>query len=172
MPRSDQARSALPLYFAYGSNMSTPRLRQRVSVAATRGVASLRGHSLRFHKLGKDGSGRADAVVTGNLADVVFGVLFELSNPELERLDRVEGRGYVRATRELSLPNDTSAAAFAYFAVQDSIVEGLLPTASYLEYIVAGALEHGLPVDYIEALERIPTWTRSLPSGDSRPRHG
>ena len=44
-------------YFAYGSNMSIARLSERAPSAEVIGVARLRSHVLRFHKVGTDGSG-------------------------------------------------------------------------------------------------------------------
>jgi hypothetical protein len=48
-------------YFAYGSNMETARLRERMPSAKPLGVAKLSGHELRFHKRSKDGSGKCNA---------------------------------------------------------------------------------------------------------------
>ena len=46
------------LYFAYGSNMCTGRLRQRVPSAAPVRIAKLLNRSLRFHKRSDDRSGK------------------------------------------------------------------------------------------------------------------
>ena len=48
------------LYFAYGSNMSSVRLRARVNSAQPLGVARLPGHRLRWHMHSLDGSGKCD----------------------------------------------------------------------------------------------------------------
>ena len=80
-------------YFAYGSNMLLPRLRQRLPCAQLLGTAHLPGHALRFHKAGKDNSGKCDAFFTGLVSDRVIGVLFEISVNGKEVLDRVEGLG-------------------------------------------------------------------------------
>ena len=53
--------SATLLYFAYGSNLHPERLRERVPSAESLGVARLEAHVLRFHKRGRDGSGKCDA---------------------------------------------------------------------------------------------------------------
>ena len=50
------------LYFAYGSNMLTERLKARVSSATPIGKANLSDHGLRFHKKSKDGSGKCDII--------------------------------------------------------------------------------------------------------------
>jgi hypothetical protein len=54
------------LYFAYGSNMSVSRLVARTPSAQPLGRCALRGHQLRFHKVGGDGSAKCDAFHTGN----------------------------------------------------------------------------------------------------------
>lgn len=59
------------LYFAYGSNMSSARLRARVPSCRPIGIAFLPGHELRFHKRSKDGSGKCDAFQVEGGAGVV-----------------------------------------------------------------------------------------------------
>ena len=80
------------LYFAYGSNMATERLRARVPSARLMGSAVLAGHALRFHKPGSnDGSAKCDAACTGDAADTVFGALYSIDTTELVLLDKFEG---------------------------------------------------------------------------------
>src|SRR5207248_632051 len=73
-------------YFAYGSNMLTKRLRERVPSARFSAVTPLSKHVLRFHKLseGKAGSqsGKCNAYFTGNEQDVVYGVVFDIDRNE------------------------------------------------------------------------------------------
>jgi hypothetical protein len=49
------------VYFAYGSNMSTARLRQRMPSCKPLGTAVLSEHKLRFHKRSTDQSGKCNA---------------------------------------------------------------------------------------------------------------
>ena len=49
-------------YFAYGSNMSSRRLRERMPGARAESRAILPCHRLAWHKIGKDGSGKCDIV--------------------------------------------------------------------------------------------------------------
>jgi hypothetical protein len=49
------------VYFAYGSNMSTARLRERMPSCKPLGTATLPGHALRFHKRSTDKSGKCNA---------------------------------------------------------------------------------------------------------------
>lgn len=80
------------LYFAYGSNMSTLRLRYRVKSAKPIGVAELEGFILRWHKKSKDGSGKCNAFPADGRA--LIGVVFEFDFKEKRALDVAEGLGF------------------------------------------------------------------------------
>src|SRR5262245_57430066 len=134
--------------------MSTTRLRARAPSARSCGVASLPFHVLSFHKRGKDGSGKADAHFTARSTDVVYGVLFDLTSKDVQRLDAHEGRGYERISRDVLREDGTAESAFVYLARANSIGVSLRPTSAYLAYIIAGAREHKLPEEYVSALER------------------
>src|SRR5215472_14345628 len=84
------------LYFAYGSNMDTTRLRYRAPSCRFHFVARLQNFQLRFHKRSNDGSGKCNAFYTGTPSDTVFGAVYEISLEEKPTLDRAEGlgRGY------------------------------------------------------------------------------
>ena len=81
------------IYFAYGSNLCLPRLRARVPGVRALGPALLRGHELRWHKRGTDGSGKCSIVKVGGDA-IVHGALFAIPETEEAALDRAEGSGY------------------------------------------------------------------------------
>src|SRR4249920_812082 len=81
-------------YFAYGSNMLTARLRERVPSATAIGIGRLEGHVLCWDKRSwRDGSGKCDAEYTGQRSDVVWGVVFEFELEEKPALDQAEGLG-------------------------------------------------------------------------------
>ena len=81
------------LYFAYGSNMCTGRLAERVGTPNQIGLAKPVEYDLRFHKRSSDSSGKADAYQTGRQEDIVWGVLFEFDESKKPRLDEAEGVG-------------------------------------------------------------------------------
>jgi len=83
------------LYFAYGSNMLTRRLRapDRCPSAVAVGSGFLNGRRLTFDKVGSDGSGKCDIEATSNSSDRACGVLFEIDCSEKPALDRAEGLG-------------------------------------------------------------------------------
>ncbi|MCF8057186.1 MAG: gamma-glutamylcyclotransferase [Desulfocapsa sp.] len=80
-------------YFAYGSNMSLNRIRQRVPSALMLGMFSLEYHELRFHKHGRDNSGKCDAYYTNDSSNTVLGVLYQIDKSGKVILDRAEGVG-------------------------------------------------------------------------------
>lgn len=139
-------------YFAYGSNMHSKRLGRRLGSARRLGVYALRQHTLRFHKVGKDGSAKCDAFHTGEAADVVWGVLYEINLGDEATLDSVEGLGVGYRKEAVCLANaeGASAVAFTYRAIR--INAALLPFAWYKRHVLEGAREAGLPVDYIASI--------------------
>ena len=145
--------------FAYGSNLLTPRLRERTPSARTVTLARLEGHELRFHKRGsRDRSGKADAYRTGRARTWVRGVVWEISAAELPALDRAEGRGAGYERVEVAVQADGGAVeAFVYLAQTEAIDDRLRPFTWYRDLVVAGAREHGFPADYVEAIERVDT---------------
>jgi gamma-glutamylcyclotransferase len=148
------------LYFAYGSNMHTGRLRARVGSACAVGPARLTNHSFRFHKRSdKDGSSKGNAYFTGNPEDTVWGVIFELDDRDKPALDRHEGVGYGYEEREVTVIDSggNRQRLFMYVASESHINAELRPYSWYKRFVVEGAREHGLPPDYIAWLEQAPS---------------
>lgn len=143
-------------YFAYGSNMLTRRItaKERARSATPWGTGYLVGRRLTFDKLGRDGSGKCDAELTGRNSDRVYGVLYEISADDKTALDRVEGlgRGYKEERIEV-VAHVGAVTAITYIATQKERL--LRPFHWYKAVTVAGALEHGLPVDYVKRLRAV-----------------
>jgi len=156
MPRAQPQRFTLKV-FAYGSNMCTARLVERTPSARAVGRARLDGHRLRFHKLSRDGSAKADAFRTDDPSDRVWGVVFEIEAVEETLLDEAEGyqRGYDK--RGVTVVNDAGERIVAtmYYAEPKAIVDDLLPYTWYRNFVVVGSLQHGLcqvDEDYVAAV--------------------
>ncbi|GAB4337471.1 MAG: hypothetical protein Kow0089_08730 [Desulfobulbaceae bacterium] len=146
------------LYFAYGSNLSTPRLRARVPSAEKIAVCGLERHCLVFHKVGRDGSAKCDAFFTGREEDVVHGVLYRINPEEKPRLDRAEGLGKGYLTKKVRLAEgSTFHTGFLYYATL--IDPGLKPFHWYREHVLFGAREHGLPEASIRTIEAVDVIT-------------
>jgi len=144
-------------YFAYGSNMSLRRLRARVPSAVNYGIASLYGHSLRFHKCGRDGSAKCDALLTREPSHRVLGVVYQIDPADRPGLDRHEGlgQGYAAKRVQLFLAGGERIEAFTYTATLTD--PNLHPFTWYKEHVLRGALEHGLDADYIQSIREVDT---------------
>ena len=136
----------MALYFAYGSNMRTARLTRRVGAARVVGAAHLDGFALRFDKPGRDGTGKANLVQVPGAR--VWGVAYALSDDAWPILDRFEP-GYRREAFRLERPRGEPLDAIAYRYPSDVTSAFLAPSDAYLEHILAGANEHGLPAEWI-----------------------
>ncbi len=108
------------LYFAYGSNMDTTRLRHRVRSCRFLCIARLQKFQLRFHKRSKDGSGKCNAVYTGAPTDTVFGVVYEIRLEEKAALDRAEGlgRGYNEQALRVLSPDGKERSVLTYMLIR------------------------------------------------------
>ncbi|VEP11288.1 Gamma-glutamylcyclotransferase [Hyella patelloides LEGE 07179] len=144
-------------YFAYGSNMSQKRLQKRISSPQSIGVYFLAQHKLRFHKISTDGSGKCDAYYTGNTADSVIGVLYEIDELEKPILDKFEFLGYGYNEKEVLIADEQGNVerAITYYALK--IDASLLPYSWYKEHVLFGARKAQLPTAYIEEIESIAT---------------
>ncbi|MFD1795563.1 gamma-glutamylcyclotransferase [Paracoccus aurantiacus] len=145
----------MALYFAYGSNMLTARLKARCPSATALGAVFLPDHDLAFDKISADGSAKATlAVAKGSR---VAGVLFELDEGDLGALDQLEGTGFGYDAARLALPwQGAPVFARSYIAPPGFRDAKLRPYDWYLGLCVAGALEHGLPRDWIRRLIATP----------------
>ncbi len=140
-------------YFAYGSNMCSARLRDRVPSACRLVIGKITGYRLVFHKRSKDGSSKANAYFTGRESDVVWGVVFALDPSEKRALDNEEGlhSGYDETT--VTVASEAGGVAAVMYCATD-IDDSLLPYSWYVRFAVIGAREHSLPADYIQSIER------------------
>jgi hypothetical protein len=138
------------VYFAYGSNMSTARLRKRMPSCKPLGIATLPGYALRFHKRSTDKSGKCNAFASGN-DNSVIGVLFSFDPAERAKLDEAEGVGSGYEHAMVTVINDKGRRrkVLTYLAAPDYIDDSLKPYGWYKDFVLAGGREHGLPPEYI-----------------------
>ena len=142
------------LYFAYGSNMLTARLRQRTPSAQVLTSARLEGYVLKCNKQGRDGSGKGNIEATGLYSDRVYGVVYQLDPADKSRLDQAEslGVGYAQKMVRLTTPQgEIEALTYAALRIDDT----LRPFHWYKALLVQGAQENELPRHYLLNLESI-----------------
>jgi gamma-glutamylcyclotransferase (GGCT)/AIG2-like uncharacterized protein YtfP len=143
------------LYFAYGSNMSITRLRGRVSSARPVTTATLTGHALRFHKIGRDGSAKCDAYPDGNPGHSVAGVVYAIDDAEKPALDRAEGVGNGYAEKEVTLVTQSGEIVHASTYQATKTDPGLRPFHWYRYHVLRGARENHLPETYVRRIEAV-----------------
>lgn len=155
-PSGYRAESSPVWYFAYGSNLCQARLIERVPSARYDRIARLSGHDLRFHKHGKDGSGKADAYATGSSDHAVWGTLVEVPAGDWATLDGHEP-GYDRLVVEVELPGaGTRCRAHTYVAQPAVIDSSMMPFVWYREMVVGGGIARGLPDHYLARIAAVP----------------
>lgn len=139
-------------YFAYGSNMFSARLNERVPSARKVTTGSLSAHRLCFHKVGRDGSAKADMFYTGDTSDVLYGVIYQINGEDKVHLDRAESLGHGYQQKELVLATELGELnAFSYYALKIA-AKTLPPFDWYHALVVHGAKEHQLPLHYINEI--------------------
>lgn len=126
-------------YFAYGSNIDPDRLRKRQINFFSRELAFLPGYEIRFNKKAKDGN-FAYANIGIAKTETVEGALYEIADPDILILDKFEGTPdhYVRTKIEVIDSSNVNVEAYTYIANTTKIVDGLLPTKNYLDYLLNG----------------------------------
>lgn len=149
------------LHFAYGSNMDWGQMRERCPSARFVGIAQLRDHRLAFtRKSTRRGCGVADAL--RDPAGKVWGVVYEISDLDVARLDSREGyqpgrdkNSYWRRECMVFLggADDGPLKVWAYFAEPQPSPP--LPNEAYKNLILTGARHWRLPEEYIQELELI-----------------
>jgi gamma-glutamylcyclotransferase (GGCT)/AIG2-like uncharacterized protein YtfP len=142
------------LYFAYGCNMDREFLSEVLSFELRPGyVARADGWRLAFNK---GGEGEGDSVCVNLMpADdcCVYGVIFSVPNKSLPALDEFEGvpEHYRRETLWVQPEGRHGRqAALAYVAQPEWVVEEGVLDPDYLQTLLRGAADHGLPDIYID----------------------
>ncbi len=144
------------LYFAYGSNMLSARLRGRCPGASFAGLAQAEGYALSFSKKGRDGSGKATIGRVAGAGARVEGVLYLVPAAERGALDRAEG-GYLRDDDfPVTAAGGRMLRVTTYMAPPRSCASGLRPFDWYLALMKAGAVEHGLGPDTVALIGSAP----------------
>jgi gamma-glutamylcyclotransferase len=155
--------------FAYGSNMLTARLKERAPSARKISIGQLAGYQLCWNKRSRDRSGKCSVTETGVPKHRVWGVVYQMSGEDKASLDRAEGLGQGYGERVVNVLTRTGkGTAVIYYAT--SIDPGIRPYDWYRDLVVAGAREHGLPENYVLALEAVSAVKDPDPTREERNR--
>lgn len=139
-------------YFAYGSNMSTAYLRRYCPSATFLLRAALPNFRIEFRRYSTDLQGGISTILEAP-GELVQGVVYEIPEAEILALDELEDvpLGLYRRDSFLVLGEDGAWHAAALYRVVTP-TGPYAPAASYVEMMVTGAMEHGLPADYVARL--------------------
>ncbi len=155
--KTPDEQSVLP-YFAYGSNMLSRRLAERCPSASRIETAHVRGYRLSFDKRSwKDGSAKCRMEQIDSPEDLVWGVLYGIEERDLSGLDTAEGRGrgYEIDTVSDEIGDGRTVSAFTYLADPGFLSPALVPFDWYVDLVVAGARENGLPREYVRQVREV-----------------
>jgi gamma-glutamylcyclotransferase (GGCT)/AIG2-like uncharacterized protein YtfP len=148
--------------FAYGSNLDAAQMSQRCPHAKLIGLAALKDHRLDFSRYSNKRKGGV-ADVIAHPGDDVWGVVYELNEDDLKTLDVYEGyKGqgkenvYDRRIMPMVLYPTGSAESVEIYVVREKASQTIPPHRDYLDIIIQGAEQCGLPDDYIAKLKQIP----------------
>jgi hypothetical protein len=144
-------------YFAFGSNLSSPRLLERLPAASVHCVATLPQHQLCWRKNDRSQSGKCDIEFTRSMDDIVYGVVYLMTQADKLELDVYETTGFGYAHKEVTVTTveDETIGAFTYFALD--IDHSQQPFHWYKEHVLRGALEHDFPEHYVAHIKATPS---------------
>jgi len=151
-------------YFAYGSNMQSHTLRSRRTIEPASAIAARAfGWRLVLDKPSIMIAEEGMANIVADSGSEVCGVLYDITEDDLVHLDLTEGvliGNYARveiAVRPLAETTGTIVEDIRAFTfVSEHRREGILPSLRYMQLLVEGALEHGLPPSYVKWLQGLP----------------
>jgi len=161
-------------YFAYGSNMQSDTLRGRRGVTFRRALpVRAPGWRVVFDKPPLFPIGEAFANIVPEPDATALGVAFEVGADDLAQIERSEGVSFGNYRRvELAVdplaPCD-DAPASAMSLASERRDPSLLPSTRYMALVIAGALEHGLPAEYLDTLRAIPAREQTAMARALRP---
>jgi len=144
-------------YFAYGSNMDPDRMRERGVFFTERRRAILEGWKLLFNKVSSRNPSEGFANIEREEGSVVEGILYEIRDSDLEKLDSYEGcpEHYVRIRVRVKLDDGSEVEAVTYVANPSKVRSGLKPSREYLSHLLKGC--DLLSKEYCERLRKLET---------------
>lgn len=144
----------MALYAAYGSNMDPAQMATRAPHSPQAGVGWLVGWRLTFGGEDRGWEGALATVVEDPLAEVLV-ALYDVAEEDEPALDRWEG-SEISLYRKVHVRVATlDGEALAWVYVLDDF-EGGLPSARYLDILIAAAQAAGAPDDYVAGLRARP----------------
>lgn len=142
------------LYFAYGSNMWSHRMHIRNPTAKFFATGELEGYYVGF----VDDAGAwqgATAALREDTRRTTHGVVWSIPKENIHILDQQEA-GYEGTDVSVKLSSGEKVVCRTYFYLASRAGKPSKPSVVYKAVVVAGALEHKLPTDYVQELVNHP----------------
>ena len=146
------------LYFAYGFNLSLEKMNEKCSKPRVLGIARLAGHKIGFYEHSVIWDGAVETLVPDAQSEV-WGVLYQLELYAWDQLDncedvRLDGTGQY-FHYPVKVLDEQNKAFHADVYKKARLGEAKQPSTEYLDIIIQGAKEQGLPESYIVTLQDI-----------------
>lgn len=140
---------------SYGSNLHPLRIQERVPSARALGVVELPGFDLAFRKRSNDRSGKC-SLHPAPATRKAYGVLYQFDSGDKAGLDIAEGSRNGYFEQQVSVPlKGANYNAYLYMVSSTHLNSGLAPYHWYKNLVVAGAQFHGLPGEYVAAIQSV-----------------
>ena len=138
------------LYFAYGSNMSAARMKQRLGWEASRRAATLINFHLVFDQAGFNDPSWSPANIRSEQGGLVEGMVYEVEEKDLKILDGYE-KYYQRLEVKVMAAKEKKLDAVTYLSKKSRGEKP--PTQEYLNFLLEG--KSFLSREYFDELSRI-----------------
>ena len=143
-------------YFAYGSNLDLLQMKRRCPSSKSISKGSLPDYRLTFNRYSSGWNGGVADVIKDQGSEV-WGLVFELSDTDLKRLDGYEGcykdqtSLYERWKSIIDTPDGQVCNVWVYTVVEKQ--QFVQPTPEYLQIIKDAAARLSFPQSYQHTLE-------------------
>jgi len=133
-----QSHGELKSYFAYGSNLSSAQMRDRVGEWKTARRAFLRGWKLVFNVKSPRWKGGAANIVKSNQSETVYGVIYRITKAQLDTMTAYEKV----SPQTIEVESEGRKIKAEVYIFNKSKPE-LEPASEYLDKVVEGLRNHG-----------------------------
>ena len=138
------------LYFAYGSNMSAARMKQRLGWEAPRRTATLKDFQLVFDQAGFNDPSWSPANIRSEQGGLVEGIVYEVEEKDFKILDGYE-KYYQRLEVKVMAAKEIDLDAVTYLSKKPRGEKP--PIQEYLNFLLEG--KSFLSWKYFDELSRI-----------------
>lgn len=158
-PTNEQPTPKRFMYFGYGSNMLDSILANKGCRVLSSTNAILKDYILLFNLKAKSLIEPSYANLEKRTGAEVHGVLYEMDEEDMMRMDAFEGggRSYIREVVRLTTYDGREVEGSAYICYPNNPagvqLEECPPSQRYLNVLITGAKQHKLKEEYIKWLE-------------------